>query len=190
PVAAYASDTSMHCDGSPARRPSKSDFPSGTSVPPEASAALASPKNRGPDQPAPVIFRAMLVSDRWSFPSNSKPSSVTTTAWVRPCHSRTRRAPGLIRGCAGGAIRPSLSNPAARLAKRRNVAFARPPKAISCSQAPSHGNVGLFRTLGNYASSVQQRDSNRDALGDAFVNLRAFPIEKQQLRLEFPPPTG
>ena len=26
-------------------------------------------------------------------------------------------------GCAGGAIRPSLSNPAARLAKRRNVAF-------------------------------------------------------------------
>src|SRR5208337_3045440 len=65
---------------------------------------LASPKNRGPDQPAPVIFRAMLVSDRWSFPSNSKPSSVTTTAWVRPCHSRTRRAPGMIRGFAGVAI--------------------------------------------------------------------------------------
>jgi len=33
-------------------------------VPPEASAALASPKNRGPDQPAPVISRATLVSDR------------------------------------------------------------------------------------------------------------------------------
>ena len=31
-------------------------------------------------------------------------------------------------------------------------------------------------------------DSNRDALGDAFVNLRAFPIENQQFRLEFPPP--
>src|SRR5208337_2081191 len=36
----------------------------GQSFPPEASAALASPKNRGPDQPAPVISRAMLVSDR------------------------------------------------------------------------------------------------------------------------------
>ena len=33
-------------------------------------------------------------------------------------------------------------------------------------------------------------DSNRDALGDAFVNLRAFRIENQQFRLEFPPPSA
>jgi MoaA/NifB/PqqE/SkfB family radical SAM enzyme len=33
-------------------------------------------------------------------------------------------------------------------------------------------------------------DSNRDALGDAFVSLRAFPIENQQFRLEFPLPAG
>ena len=41
--------------------------------------------------------------------------------------ARPRFDPRLCRG----AIRPSLSNPAARLAKRRNVAFERPPKAIS-----------------------------------------------------------
>ena len=37
------------------------------------------------------------------MPSYSNPSSVTVTVWVRPCHSRTSRAPGFRLRPGGGA---------------------------------------------------------------------------------------
>jgi hypothetical protein len=66
---------------------------------------------------------------------------------------------------------------------------------MTIARRASQGNLALFPTLGNHAnlsgtSWWSKGDSNRDALGDAFVNLRAFPIENQQFWLEFPPPAG
>ena len=40
------------------------------------------------------------------MPAYSNPSSVTVTVWVRPCHSRTSRAPGFRLRPGSGATRP------------------------------------------------------------------------------------
>ena len=53
------------------------------------------PKNRGPDQCAPVIACAILVSEEYAFPAYSKPSSAIVTVCVLPCHSRMSLVPGL-----------------------------------------------------------------------------------------------
>ncbi len=87
-----------------------------------------SPKNRGPDQCAPVISKAIAVSEGKVLPSYSKPSSRTHTECVLPCHSRTRRAPDFNLGVGSGAIRPSLSNSPASLARRRSIDCGRPRK--------------------------------------------------------------
>ena len=68
------------------------------------------------------------------MPWNSKPSSVTQTVWVRLCHSRTRREPGLILGPGGGAIVPPVSNSAVKVINRRCVTLEAPPWAISNSR--------------------------------------------------------
>src|SRR4029079_4994574 len=62
------------------------------------------PKNRGPDQRAPVISRAIADSERKRLPRQKKPSSSTSTSCLRPFHSRTNRAP--VFGLAVGLVAP------------------------------------------------------------------------------------
>jgi hypothetical protein len=50
----------------------------------EREGRLVRPKNRGPDQCAPVIRAAIMVSERSHWPSYSNPSSSTRTVWAFP----------------------------------------------------------------------------------------------------------
>ena len=52
----------------------------------EARARLVTPKNRGPDQCAPVICSAITVSDRWRGPRTRTRPARTRTVWVCPRH--------------------------------------------------------------------------------------------------------
>ena len=74
-----------------------------------------------------MIFLAILVSDGYVVPPYSNPSSVTVTVWVRPCHSRTSRAPGFRLRPGSGATRPSVRNIFASVFSLRRVDLPSPP---------------------------------------------------------------
>src|SRR5580692_1063438 len=97
----------------------------------ESSCRRLRPKNRGPDQRAPVIFRATIVRERYRWPRHSTPSAWMRTIWVTPRHSRTSRVPGLKEiGCTGLAA-PRLCGSALACSSFRAVARERPPYARS-----------------------------------------------------------
>src|SRR5260221_1528394 len=78
------------------RSPSHRPIPvaSGSNCPFDAGLRIK-PKNRGPDQWAPVMAWAILVSDGKILPAYSNPSSITTTVWGLPLHSSTNLVPDL-----------------------------------------------------------------------------------------------
>ena len=59
-------------------------------------------------------------------PAYSNPSSATVTVWVRPCHSRTSRAPGFRLRPGSGVTRPSVRNIFARILQLAPRRFAEP----------------------------------------------------------------
>src|ERR1700738_939363 len=92
--------------------------------------AANSPKKRGPDQCAPVIFLYILVSDGQYAPATSTPSSVIVTVWVRPRHSRTRRVPGFRLRLGAGPTRPVVCKAFAIVCSFGRVTLLSPPCAF------------------------------------------------------------
>ena len=90
------------------------------------------PKNRGPDQWAPVMTCAILVRDAKALPAYSKPSAVTTTVCVLPRHSLTSRAPGRSDRSGVTAMLPLRPSTRVNASSLRWVALLSPPYAISC----------------------------------------------------------
>jgi hypothetical protein len=85
------------------------------------------PKKRGPDQWAPVMACAILVSDGKVFPAYSNPFSVTATVCVLPRHSRTSRMPGLSDVSGVTAMLPFPFSSLVNASSLRSVALLNPP---------------------------------------------------------------
>src|ERR1700730_6202326 len=111
--------------------------------------AANSPKKRGPDQCAPVIFLAILVRDGYPVPAYSNPSSVTVTVCVRPRHSLTRRAPGFRLRHGAGPTRPVVCKAFAIVCSLRRGALPRPPCAGLSAQR-LQGGKPVFKLTAQY----------------------------------------